>query len=122
MGSGECGIRSVGTATATLILPLSQRERVLRQRLVDCPQCRVFHARDGGEAIDEAGQTRTAIRLLQLADGLGFDLPDALAGDREDLADFFERVGVAVGQAVAEPQDLALAVVELLRACRRSGS
>ena len=52
--------------------------------------------------------------MLQLADGLGFDLADALAGDLEDVADFFQRVAVAVAQAVAELDDLAFAVAERL--------
>jgi hypothetical protein len=52
--------------------------------------------------------------MLQLADGLGLDLPDALAGDLEDAADLFERVGVAVADAVAQLDDLALAVGQRL--------
>ena len=62
-----------------------------------------------------------ADRVLQLADGFGLDLADALAGDLEDAADFFERVGVAVADAVAQLDDLALAVGQrlehLLDAC-----
>ena len=50
--------------------------------------------------------------MLELADRLGLDLADSLAGNGEDLADLFERVGVAVGQAVAEADDLPLAVVQ----------
>ena len=52
--------------------------------------------------------------MLQLADGLGLDLADALAGDLEDPADLFERVGVAVADAVAQLDDLALAVGQRL--------
>src|SRR5207244_1824737 len=51
-----------------------------------------------------------AHRVLQLADGLGFDLPDPLAGDLEDTAHLFERVGVAVPQPVAQADDLPLAI------------
>ena len=47
--------------------------------------------------------------MLQLADGFGFDLADAFAGHLEDAADFFERVGVAVAQAVTQADDFALA-------------
>ena len=47
-------------------------------------------------------------------DRLGFDLPDAFAGDLEDAADFFQRVAVAVAQAVAQADDLPLAVGERL--------
>src|SRR6476660_7802963 len=49
-------------------------------------------------------------RVLELSDRLGFDLANALAGDFEDSADFFERVCVAVADAVAELDDLALSV------------
>jgi hypothetical protein len=48
-------------------------------------------------------------RMLQLAHGLGLDLAHALARDLEDAADLFERVGVAVADAVAQLDDLALA-------------
>ena len=56
--------------------------------------------------------------MLELSDGFGFDLSDALAGDFEDAADLFERVGVAVADAVTQSRrgrltvldDLALAV------------
>src|SRR4051794_36552660 len=51
-------------------------------------------------------------RVLELADRLGLDLPHALAGDLEDAADFLERVRVPVADAVAEFDDLALAVGE----------
>ncbi len=57
---------------------------------------------------------RAADGVLKLADGFGFDLADALAGDLEDAADFFEGVGVAVADAVAELDDLALAVGQRL--------
>src|SRR3954454_13540564 len=40
-------------------------------------------------------------RVLQLADRLGLHLPHALAGDLEDAADLFQRVGVAVADPVA---------------------
>ena len=43
-------------------------------------------------SVQEAGQRPAAIRLLQLADGLRFDLADAFPRDREDLAHFFQRV------------------------------
>jgi hypothetical protein len=49
-------------------------------------------------------------RVLQFADGFGFDLSHALAGDFEDAAYFFERVGVGVADAVAEFDDFSFAV------------
>src|SRR5262249_25967495 len=70
----------------------------------------------GGGRSASAGTLEEALELpapdgvLQLADGLGLDLPDPLAGDLEDPADLLERVGVAVAQAVPQLDDLALAV------------
>src|SRR6185295_9124658 len=52
--------------------------------------------------IQEPNQFATAARLLQLTDRLGFDLADALAGHFENVTDFFQRVAVAVAQAIAE--------------------
>jgi hypothetical protein len=52
--------------------------------------------------------------VLELADRLGLDLANAFAGDLEDLTHLFERVGVAVADAVAELDDLALAVGQRL--------
>src|SRR5690606_31234647 len=42
--------------------------------------------------VEEAAQVVAAGGVAQLAQGLGFDLPDPLAGDVELLADFFQRV------------------------------
>src|SRR3954467_4581555 len=53
--------------------------------------------------------------MLQLADGFGLDLPDALASDLENAADLFERVSVAVLQAVPQADDLSLAPGERLQ-------
>src|SRR5687767_6558370 len=39
-------------------------------------------------AVEEAPQLARAARVLELAQRLGFDLADTLAGDRELLADF----------------------------------
>ena len=47
--------------------------------------------------------------MPQLAERLGFDLPDALAGYGEVLADLFERVLAAVFQAEAHFDDLLFA-------------
>src|SRR5688572_26941827 len=66
------------------------------------------------QPVDEAGKGAGTVRLLELADGFGLDLADAFARDAEYFADLFERVGVTVGQAVPQPQDFPLAVVEAL--------
>jgi hypothetical protein len=44
--------------------------------------------------------------VAQLAEGFGFDLADALAGDLEGLAYLFERVFGAVFEAEAHPNPL----------------
>ena len=64
--------------------------------------------------IEEPNQLLAAAGLLQLANSLRLDLADALARDLEYVADFFQRVAVAVAQAVAELDDLALAVAQRL--------
>src|SRR6056297_121991 len=63
-------------------------------------------------AVQEADQGFGAVRLLQLANRLAFDLTHAFAGDLKDLADFFQGVRVAVGQTVSQPQDFAFAIVQ----------
>src|SRR2546423_3396894 len=60
----------------------------------------------------EAFELSGTDRVLELANRFGLDLSHALAGDFEDSTDFFERVGVAVADAVAQLDDLALAVGE----------
>src|SRR5580704_3268853 len=52
--------------------------------------------------------------MLQLADRLGFDLADPLAGDFEDAAHLFQGVGVAVSEAVTQFDDFPLAISERL--------
>src|SRR3954470_2677408 len=53
-----------------------------------------------------------ALALAELRHDLALDLADALAGQPEVLADLVERAGLAVVQAVAQPDDLLLAVVQ----------
>src|SRR5262245_30645235 len=64
--------------------------------------------------VNEADQGLAFARLLELADGLGFDLPDSLPRDREDLPHLLQSVSVAVHQAVAKTENFALAVAELV--------
>src|SRR5258708_23012210 len=47
--------------------------------------------------------------MPQLAQCLGFNLPDALPGNRENLADFLERVLAAVIEAESHADDALLA-------------
>src|SRR5262245_45576334 len=46
--------------------------------------------------------------MLQLANGFSLDLAHTLAGDLEDPADLFQRVGVAILQSIPQADDLPL--------------
>ncbi len=61
-----------------------------------------------------------AAGMAQFAQRFGFDLADALAGDGEVLAHFFERVLAAILQAKPHFDDLFFARAESLQALRRS--
>src|ERR1035437_2835314 len=65
-----------------------------------------------GALLQEPLELAGADGVLELANGLGLHLADALARDLEDPPDLLQRVGVAVADAVAELDDLALAVGE----------
>src|SRR3989442_11391851 len=58
--------------------------------------------------LDEGLEVAPAQRMAQLAERLGLDLPDALAGDREALADLFQRVLALFADAEPQPEDLLL--------------
>src|SRR5258707_1317410 len=63
----------------------------------------------------EAFELAAPHRMLKFANRLGFNLPNTFSRHFEDSADFFKRVGVAVADAVAELDDLALAVRQRLK-------
>ena len=50
--------------------------------------------------------------VAHFAQGLGFDLADAFAGDLELPPHLFERAGLAVAKAEAQFQDFLLPVVQ----------
>src|SRR2546422_7918258 len=60
-------------------------------------------------SLQERLQLPAAGRVAQLAERLRLDLPDALAGDREALAHFLERVLAAVADAKPHLDHLLLA-------------
>src|SRR4029453_6539689 len=68
-----------------------------------------------GSSFQECAQLATPRRMPQLAKSLGFDLPNALAGDGEALADLFERVLAAVADAEPHLDHLLLARRERLQ-------
>ena len=68
---------------------------------------------DGRRLIEVAAELAAVARVAQLAQRLGLDLADALAGDAELAADLFERAELAVLQAEAKDDDFALALGEL---------
>src|SRR5215470_3269902 len=59
--------------------------------------------------LEEAPQFLGPRGMSELPQRLGFDLPDALPGHREVLADLFQRVLAAVAEAEAQAQHLLLA-------------
>src|SRR3972149_6774837 len=65
--------------------------------------------------LEERTQLSAARRMAQLAQRLRLDLPDALAGDREALADLLERVLAAVADAEPHLDDFLLARRERLQ-------
>src|SRR2546428_11183304 len=56
--------------------------------------------------LEKAPELLRARWVPELAQRLGLDLSDALAGDREVLPDLLQRVLATVGEAEAEPQPL----------------
>ena len=70
------------------------------------PQCRgsSFGWLCSGFLLNEAVQQGQALAAVQLADGLGLDLADTLAGDAEIAAHFLQRAGTAIVQAKAQTE------------------
>ncbi len=58
------------------------------------------------------------VEMTHFAEGLGFDLADALAGDAKLFADFLEGPGIAVAEAEAEFEDFAFAFGQIWPARR----
>src|SRR5947208_1615833 len=63
---------------------------------------------------EEAFKLARPNRMLELSNRFRFNLPHAFARHFKDATHFFQRVGVAVADAVAELDDLALAIRERL--------
>src|SRR5579875_2193039 len=60
-------------------------------------------------------QLAAAARMAQLAQGLGLDLPDALACDMELLTHFFKRATASIVQTEAQLQHLALSLRQAIQ-------
>ena len=60
------------------------------------------------QVVGKAAEFVAARRVLEFAQGLGFDLADAFAGDAEFLSHFFKRVRYAVEESVAKLENLTL--------------
>src|SRR6266699_1630807 len=63
----------------------------------------------GGSSLEERPELTRAGRMTQLPQRLRFDLPDALARDREALSDLLERVLAAFADAEPHLDDLLFA-------------
>ena len=68
----------------------------------------------GSHPLEEALEVLRPIGMLQLANRLRFDLPDPLPRDPKNAADLFERIGIAIAQAITKPDDLSFAPGERL--------
>src|SRR5215831_15778384 len=73
------------------------------------PSYRASRWLEPGSRLEEAPELLRPRRVPQLAERLRLDLTDALAGDREILADLLQRVLAAVGESEAQPEHLLLA-------------
>src|SRR5262245_39096386 len=61
-----------------------------------------------GLVLDESLEVPPPQRVTELPERFGLDLPDALAGHGEPLADLFQRVLALFADAEAQPEDLLL--------------
>ena len=68
--------------------------------------------------LEESLEHPTAHRVLELANGLRFDLAHALASHLEDPSHFLKRVRVAVTNAVTQLDDFALPERECVQDAR----
>src|SRR5580692_111647 len=75
--------------------------------LRDAARCAALRMRKS--VIQEASEFAAPARMLEFAQRLRFDLTDAFAGDRELLADFFQRVVSVHADAKAHAQHTLLA-------------
>src|SRR6476619_3436596 len=93
MGPSECE-----RANGERVLGNPKKNFKRRSRVPGC-QCSV--PASAGASFEEGAKLAASRWMAQLAQRLGFDLPDALARHREALADFLERVLAAVAHAEA---------------------
>ena len=103
--SMRSGAGSGRISQSSTLLRLS---RTLRHKLPIAAQS-LAYARALKSLIQETPHLPRPARMLQLPQRLSLDLPDALAGDRELLADLFERVVGVHADAEAHAQDSLLA-------------
>ena len=68
------------------------------------------------QPFDKPFELPAADGVLELLDGFSLDLPDALAGDLEDLSDFLQGVSIPCADPVSQLQDLTLPEAELANA------
>ena len=64
--------------------------------------------------IDEAGEPSATNWMLQLSNGLRFDLANTFSSDLEDPANLLEGVRVSIADAVSQLEDLAFAIGQRL--------
>src|SRR4029077_4672940 len=74
-----------------------------------CHRTKKWSASRRSLVVQEASEFSRPARVLQFPQRLGLDLADALAGDRELLADFFQRVVGVHANAEAHAEHALLA-------------
>src|SRR4029079_16471358 len=106
-------------ARRTVLARMHEKSRRSEDRRLDCRRVSEKLAnRNYREARLSSGcsharyerlQVLAANRILQLRKRLGFNLSHTLARTLEDPANFFQRIRVTIGQAVAKPDDFPFA-------------
>src|ERR1039458_3533076 len=133
VGAGREVVAAVAAAVAaspagSLLSGITTRERLATSLVVRLGQgygrqprppevCRLYPA--AGAVFQERAQPMAAARMAQFAEGLGFNLADALPRNRKILPHFFQRVLTPVFQAKAHLNDLLFARRERLQHLRR---
>src|SRR5678815_1645932 len=105
---GPRSLRSQPQGVATVTPP----SRVSRRKPVPRQSGQVGSMGSLG-SVQVAAQLLALLGAVELLQGLGLDLADALPGQVEQLPDLLQRLGLGAVQAEAEPQHPLLLLVQL---------
>src|SRR5215204_179570 len=107
MGTRSLGRPSTAVSQTRTMAPITPRQMPTPWTARSAASSRV--TRRSSSLVEEAPQHPGSAGVLQLAQRLGLDLADALAGHRELLADLFQRVVGVHADAEAHAQHALLA-------------